>query len=34
MTPTVPRTCEVLCADVHPVQCKVALRASSIPMPW
>ena len=27
--PMVPRTCEVLCADVHPVQCKVALRASS-----
>lgn len=29
MTPIVPRTCEVLCADVHPVQCEVAFRASS-----
>jgi hypothetical protein len=29
MTPEVPRTREVRCADVHPVQCKVALRASS-----
>jgi predicted small metal-binding protein len=29
MTPTVPRSCEVRCADVHPVQCNVALHASS-----
>jgi predicted N-formylglutamate amidohydrolase len=29
MTPEEPHTCEVRCADVHPVQCRVALRASS-----
>ena len=29
MSPEAPQTCEVRCADVHPVQCKVALRASS-----
>ena len=29
MTPGTPQPCEVRCADVHPVQCKVALRASS-----
>jgi hypothetical protein len=29
MTPELPHTCEVRCADVHPVQCKVELRASS-----
>ena len=29
MTPRVPRICEVRCADVHPVRCKVALRATS-----
>ncbi len=29
MTPEEPHNCEVRCADVHPVQCKVALRASS-----
>jgi predicted small metal-binding protein len=29
MTREVSRTCEVRCADVHPVQCEVALRASS-----
>ena len=29
MTPGRPETCEVRCADVPPVQCKVALHASS-----
>ena len=29
MTPRVLQTREVRCADVHPVRCNVALRASS-----
>jgi predicted small metal-binding protein len=29
MTPGTPQPCEVRCADVHPVQCKVAIRATS-----
>jgi hypothetical protein len=27
MTLEVPQTCEIRCADVHPVRCNVALRA-------
>jgi predicted small metal-binding protein len=29
MIPPLPQTHEVLCADVHPVRCNVALRAST-----
>ena len=28
-TPELPQTREVQCADIHPVRCNVALRASS-----